>query len=94
MLPLSKLDPLWPEFLPFMLNVLEVVDSPAESPKCDATRNKQRPEAPTRNSRNQTVRFQETDGPVLSRPMVVRGTAGLRRGAPPLTKRRLDGGEV
>jgi hypothetical protein len=33
MLPLSRSDPLWLEFPPFMLDVLEVVDSPAESPK-------------------------------------------------------------
>jgi hypothetical protein len=31
------------------------------------------------------------DGPVLSGPMAVRGTVGLRRGAPPLAKRHLDG---
>jgi hypothetical protein len=30
MLPLSRLDPLLPEFPPFMLDKLEVVDSPAE----------------------------------------------------------------
>jgi hypothetical protein len=34
MLPLLRSDPLWPEFPPFMLDVLKVVDSPAESPKC------------------------------------------------------------
>jgi hypothetical protein len=34
MLPLSMLDSLLPEFSPFMLDVLEVVDFPAESPKC------------------------------------------------------------
>jgi hypothetical protein len=34
MLPLSRLDPLLPEFSPFMLDVLEVVDFSAESPKC------------------------------------------------------------
>jgi hypothetical protein len=33
MLPLSRSNPLWPEFSPFMLDVLEVVDSPAESLK-------------------------------------------------------------
>jgi hypothetical protein len=37
--PFSMSDPLWPEFSLFMLDVLEVVDSPAESPKCVATRN-------------------------------------------------------
>jgi hypothetical protein len=30
---LSRSDLLWPEFPPFMLDVLEVVDSPVESPK-------------------------------------------------------------
>jgi hypothetical protein len=33
-LPLSRSDPLLSKFPPFMLDVLEVVDSPAESPKC------------------------------------------------------------
>jgi hypothetical protein len=33
MLPLSGLDPLLPEFPPFMIDVLEVVNSPADSPK-------------------------------------------------------------
>jgi hypothetical protein len=49
MLPLSRLDPLLLEFPPFMLDVLEVVNSPAELPKCVHTRNEQEPEAPTRN---------------------------------------------
>jgi hypothetical protein len=77
-LPLLRLDPLWPEFPPFMLEVLEEVDFPAELPKCVATRNEQRPEAPAQNSRNQTVRFQELDGPVLSGPTAIRGTTRLR----------------
>jgi hypothetical protein len=33
MLPLSRSNMLWPEFSPFMLDMIEVVDSPAESPK-------------------------------------------------------------
>jgi hypothetical protein len=37
MSPLSRSDPLLPEFSSFMLNVLEVVDSSADSPKCVAT---------------------------------------------------------
>jgi hypothetical protein len=37
MLPLSRSDPLWLEFPPFMLVVIEVVDSPVESPKYVAT---------------------------------------------------------
>jgi hypothetical protein len=42
MLPLSRSDPLLLEFPPFMLDVLEVVDCSAESPKCVTTRNEQR----------------------------------------------------
>jgi hypothetical protein len=37
MLFLLMLDPLVPEFSPFMLDVHEVVESPAESPKCVCT---------------------------------------------------------
>jgi hypothetical protein len=37
MLPLSRSDPLLLDFPPFMLDVFEVVDSPAESPKYVAT---------------------------------------------------------
>jgi hypothetical protein len=33
MLPFSRSDSLWPEFPPFILDVLEVVDSPTESLK-------------------------------------------------------------
>jgi hypothetical protein len=36
-LPLSRLDLLLLESPPFMLDVLEVVNSPAESPKCVVT---------------------------------------------------------
>jgi hypothetical protein len=36
-LPLSRSDPLLPEFPPFILDVLEVVDPPAELSKCVAT---------------------------------------------------------
>jgi hypothetical protein len=42
MLPLSRSDPLLLEFPPFMLDVLEVIDSSTESPKCVATWNEQR----------------------------------------------------
>jgi hypothetical protein len=77
MLPLSRSNPLRPESPPFVLDVLEVVDSPAESQKCVATRIKHEPEAPAQNSINQTVRFLESDSPVLSGPMAVRGTVGL-----------------
>jgi hypothetical protein len=61
-----------------MLVVLEVVDFPAESPKCVRTQNEQEPEAPARNCRNQTVQFDKQDGPVLSRLMAVRGTVRLQ----------------
>jgi hypothetical protein len=77
-----------------MLDVLEVVDSPAESSKYVTTWNEQRPEAPAQNSRNQTIWFQEPDGPVLWGPTVVKGVVGLRWGAPPPIKRRLDSREA
>jgi hypothetical protein len=54
----------------------------------------QRPEAPAQNSRNQTIRFQEPNGPVLSGSTTVKGATGLQRGAPPPVKRRLDGEEA
>jgi hypothetical protein len=57
MLPLSRSDPLLPEFPPFMLDVLEVVNSLAESPKCVSTWNEQEPKARIRNCRNQTLQF-------------------------------------
>jgi hypothetical protein len=78
MLPMLRLDPLCPNFPPFMLDVLEVVDFPVELPKCVATRIEHELEAPARNSRNRTTWFLEPDSPVLSRPAAVRGTAGLR----------------
>jgi hypothetical protein len=49
MLPLLWSDPFLPEFPPFMLDVLELVDSPVESPKCVCTQNKQELEAPAQN---------------------------------------------
>jgi hypothetical protein len=39
---------------------------------------------------NQIVRFGKPDCPILSGPTAVRGTTGLRRGAPPLVKWHLD----
>jgi hypothetical protein len=64
MLPLSRSDPLLLEFSSFMLDMLEVVDSPAELPKCVATRIRQEPEAlfktvETKQSgfRNRTLQF-------------------------------------
>jgi hypothetical protein len=62
-----------------MLDVLEVVNSPVESPKCVDERNEQEPKAPTQNSRNRTIRH-------CSGPTAVRGAAGLRRIAPPPAK--------
>jgi hypothetical protein len=64
MLPLLRSDPLLPEFPPFMFDVLEVVYSSAESPKCVRTRNKQRPEAPARSCKNWTIRLGKPEGPV------------------------------
>jgi hypothetical protein len=46
MLFLSRSDPLVLEFPPFMLDMLEVVDSLAESLKCVYTQNEQESEAP------------------------------------------------
>jgi hypothetical protein len=66
-----------------MLDVLEVVNSPLGSPKCVATQNEQESKALVRNCRNQTIRFGKPDPPILLGPTAVRGTAGLRRGAPP-----------
>jgi hypothetical protein len=57
MFPLSWSDRLWPEFPPFMLDVLEVVNYPAESPKCVDTQNEHEPEAPAQNSKNRIVQF-------------------------------------
>jgi hypothetical protein len=94
MLFLSRSDPLVPQFPPFMLNVCEVVNSPAESPECVCTQIRQESEAPVQNKRNRTIQFQKSDPSVLSRPTAVEGAIGLRRGAPPSTKRRLNGGEA
>jgi hypothetical protein len=41
MLPLLRSDLLLPEFPPLMIDVFEVVDSSAESPKCVSTQNEQ-----------------------------------------------------
>jgi hypothetical protein len=49
MLPLSRSDPLLLEFPPFILYVLEVIDSPVESSKYARTRNEQEPKAPSQN---------------------------------------------
>jgi hypothetical protein len=42
-LPLLRSDLMWLEFPPFMLDVLEVVNSPTKSPKCVAIQNEQGP---------------------------------------------------
>jgi hypothetical protein len=78
MLPLLRSDLLLSEFPPFMLDVLEVVDSLTESPNCVITRIRQAPEAPDQNCRNRTIRFGKPDGPVLSILTAVRGAAGTR----------------
>jgi hypothetical protein len=61
-----------------MLDVLEVVNSSVESPKCVATQIEHELEAPAQNSKKQIVQFLESDSPILSGPMAVRGTAGLQ----------------
>jgi hypothetical protein len=66
-----------PEFPPFMLDVCELVDSLAESPKYVATRIEHEPEAPARSYRNWILQFGKPEGPVLLRPTAVRGTAGV-----------------
>jgi hypothetical protein len=76
MLPLSRPDPLWPEFSPFMLDMVEVVDYPMES-KCVYTRNEQEPETPARNWANWMAQFGKPDCSILSGPTTVRGAAGL-----------------
>jgi hypothetical protein len=63
-----------------MLDVLEVVDSPAELPKCVCTQNEQEPGAPTRNRANWTVWFGKSDDLVSSVPAAVRGTIGSSEG--------------
>jgi hypothetical protein len=69
-----------------MLDVLEVVNSPAQSPKCVATQNEQELKAPSQNYENQTVQFGKPNGPVLLGPTTIKSTAGLQRGAFSLTK--------
>jgi hypothetical protein len=77
-----------------MLDGLEAVDPPVESPKCIRTRNEQEPKALAQNYRNQTVQFGKSNDLILSEPTTVRGVAGLRQGAPPLAKWHLDSGEA
>jgi hypothetical protein len=45
------------------------------------TRNVHESEAPAQSYRNWIVRFGKPDGPVLSIPTTVRGTAGTRQGS-------------
>jgi hypothetical protein len=59
-----------------------------------ATRNEQEPEVSVRNRENRTLRFQEPDYMVSSGPTTIRDVVGLRQGASPSIKRRLDGGEA
>jgi hypothetical protein len=75
---LSRSDLLVSEFSPFMLDVCEIVDSPVEAPKCVATQIEHELEAPAQNNKKQIVQFLESDSPILSGPMAVRGTAGLQ----------------
>jgi hypothetical protein len=85
-------DPLVLEFSPFMLDMLEVVNSAAESPKCVCTRNEQVTEAPAQNRANQTVRFGKSDGPISSVLTTVRGTVGSNEGILLLTNWHLTTG--
>jgi hypothetical protein len=71
-------DPLLPKFSPFMLDVLEVVNSPVESPKCVRTQNEHELKALAQNCKNRTVQFGKPDVLVLSEPTSVWYTAGLR----------------
>jgi hypothetical protein len=77
-----------------MLDVIEVVDSPAESLKYVHTRNEQRLEASARRRKNRTIQFGKSKGPILSGLMTVMGVVGLGRGAPPPAKWHLDNGEA
>jgi hypothetical protein len=63
-----------------MHDVLEVVDSLAESPKCVHTQNEQEPEAPARSWANQMVWFGKLDCLVSSAPVAVRGTVSSGEG--------------
>jgi hypothetical protein len=80
MLPLSRSDPLWLEFPPFMLDRLEVVDSLAELLKYVRTQNEQKPKATAQNWANRMVQFGKLDYPVPSAPAVVKGTIGSIEG--------------
>jgi hypothetical protein len=60
-----------------MLDVIEVVDSPAESLKYVHTRNEQRLEASARRRKNRTIQFGKLKGPILSGLMTVMGVIGL-----------------
>jgi hypothetical protein len=86
MLFLLRSDPLLLEFPPFMLDMLEVTDSPAESPKCIRTQNEKESEAPTRNRANRTIRFGKPNGLILSTPTAVKGTVGSGDGVLLLAK--------
>jgi hypothetical protein len=76
----------------FMLDVLDVVNSPAESAKCVHTRNEQESEAPAQNWVNRIVRSCKLDSSVASAPTTVRGTVGSSEGVLP-AKWRLTRGE-
>jgi hypothetical protein len=73
---LSRLDLLLSKFPPFILDVFEVVNSPAELQKCVCTQNEQEMEALAQNWANRIVRFGKPDSPVLSAPPVIKGTVG------------------
>jgi hypothetical protein len=80
MLFLSRSDLSTSEFSFFMLDMLEVVDYPAESPKCVGRWIEQELEAPVWNSKNRILQFDKPEDPVLSELMAARGAAGRWRG--------------
>jgi hypothetical protein len=88
MLPLSRSDMLWLEFPPFMLDMLEVVDSQAKSLKYVRTQNEQKPKATAQNRANRMVQFGKLDYPVPSASAAVKGTVGSTEGILLLVKWR------
>jgi hypothetical protein len=80
------------EFSPFMLDVHEVVDSPAESAKFVYTQNEQEPEALARNLANQILQFGKLVDPVSLGLVAVRGTVGFSEGVLLPAKWRLTKG--
>jgi hypothetical protein len=72
---------------------LVVRSIPRKSMQPQESNRNQKPCSKLRKS-DRTVRFQELDSPVLSRPMIIRGAVGLRCEAPHPAKQYLDGGDA